>query len=1170
MILNPQFQPFDAESVSTSSTLKSILGQPILHIFWTECSDIDTYKNSTKDEVQNWLTILKKCGVPHDWMVVLVEAPERKMSNKLLPRTSVLDKLKTDVGTKNAERCYSLLDPTRTHDPKAGESWQTLLHRLRLLLLQAYNRTLTRFEENMRSQREKRNDPKWNFCDYFLLQEELAFVYESLGVFDEALVQYDELDALFTGVVLNCNVAESPKWLEDFCGEFSDWSGLSLTPEDNARLRLCIMQKTPSLLDVRNYMFARQSQMLLNMSQPFEVARRCLAFLHNGVQELTILDVSCPKGSIACWILLSALEVLKTCQDMSQSSSSQVQQFCLYTAELWSYCREKLYQLGELCGLLPKCEPSSDQLHFVVELSSGIRDKTGPVERLKEALCSKSAFQKYYLELSESAISTYKHIGRIRSARMVGLELAKFYCELGQVQKALNFLVDGLKTFEMESWSLLKVQTLIETARCYEQLQDSERLARTAAQLACAPCLLDHNEKLEFCSRMFNSVKALQNVPTFINAEDLLEVKIIKLATPEKVTPGSKLDLELEITSRFPTDVPIDEILVSLTFVEPMLLSPSTDEADKKSLTSKPKRTTVRHLKTSSVVQRSPSTKSTSSTVSSLMSLETTVIDEEIDTNESTLDDSCVQDENRLEMSETFDYKQDKSLASVRLVCKNSARVLKRKDSSGTFLQEGSIKKTDFTHCFQITPEDKVLKPGSNNFTLTTTCHDIGQYTLNQLCVKALDKKMELLSDQWMTLRKTKFNVITESHSFSTSIPSQSPFLAGFAQDVVLNIFTGSHSLNEDTKIRLKCSHGLFIANAQGTPQESVLVIDGLKAKPFESISATLKVKADLPLSKDGAFIEHRFMIEDPWEKGQETVLPLLFRPPFTTVAKIQTASTRKFVQVSFQANCEDEAVFALKNATIEGVDKDLEFKAINPAHEVLVLKRHSISSLIWELLTKDVPNELKLKIKVFYGKSVGEQNTEFSVQEKEPFVAAFDFKDFKTQYLLKCKIDPSKGELCRASSICALSIMVEQLNDSTYKSLMYEVLADQGMWAVCGQSSGVIDMDMAKKQTLVVEVMPLTGGHLALPKVRLSKYIPPSTGQSSEGSHEVGKVPASGSMPRLEPFAPGQVYNQTRTARVHVLPAPNAHNSSSLGSNFGSNPRLHDSKFNSMSLQLP
>ena len=65
----------------------------------------------------------------------------------------------------------------------------------------------SRFEENMRSQRERRNDPKWNFCDYFLLQEELAFVYEMLGQFDEALVQYDELDALFTQFVLNSHIA---------------------------------------------------------------------------------------------------------------------------------------------------------------------------------------------------------------------------------------------------------------------------------------------------------------------------------------------------------------------------------------------------------------------------------------------------------------------------------------------------------------------------------------------------------------------------------------------------------------------------------------------------------------------------------------------------------------------------------------------------------------------------------------------------------------------------------------------------------------------------------------------------------------------------------------------------------------------------------------------------
>ena len=80
--------------------------------------DVDTYKNSTKDDIMNWITTLKKCGVPHDWMVILVEAPDsRKATNKLLPRASVVDKLRTDIGTKNADRCFSLLGTYLNPDP---------------------------------------------------------------------------------------------------------------------------------------------------------------------------------------------------------------------------------------------------------------------------------------------------------------------------------------------------------------------------------------------------------------------------------------------------------------------------------------------------------------------------------------------------------------------------------------------------------------------------------------------------------------------------------------------------------------------------------------------------------------------------------------------------------------------------------------------------------------------------------------------------------------------------------------------------------------------------------------------------------------------------------------------------------------------------------------------
>lgn len=63
------------------------------------------------------------------------------------------------------------------------------------------------------------------------------------------------------------------------------------------------------------------------------------------------------------------------------------------------------------------------------------------------------------------------------------------------------------------------------------------------------------------------------------------------------------------------------------------------------------------------------------------------------------------------------------------------------------------------------------------------------------------------------------------------------------------------------------------------------------------------------------------------------------------------------------------------------------------------------------------------------------------------------------------------------------------------------QVLADQAVWAVCGRAAAVIDMGVSAKTTLTVEVMPLVGGHLQLPKVRISKYIPANSGPGVAGT---------------------------------------------------------------------
>lgn len=53
------------------------------------------------------------------------------------------------------------------------------------------------------------------------MQEELAFMYEMLGMYEDALVQYDELDALFTQFLLNHNAGGESMVHSENC--FQGW-----------------------------------------------------------------------------------------------------------------------------------------------------------------------------------------------------------------------------------------------------------------------------------------------------------------------------------------------------------------------------------------------------------------------------------------------------------------------------------------------------------------------------------------------------------------------------------------------------------------------------------------------------------------------------------------------------------------------------------------------------------------------------------------------------------------------------------------------------------------------------------------------------------------------------------------------------------------------------------
>ncbi|EHB08230.1 Trafficking protein particle complex subunit 10 [Heterocephalus glaber] len=431
--LESNFVPFKEELLPKEGN-KALLTFPFLHIYWTECCDTEVYKATVKDDLTKWQNILKAHSSV-DWLIVVVENDAKKKNKtNILPRTSIVDKIRNDFCNKQSDRCVVLSDPLKDSS-RTQESWNAFLTKLRTLLLMSFTKNLGKFEDDMRTLREKRTEPGWSFCDYFMVQEELAFVFEMLQQFEDALVQYDELDALFSQYVVNFGAGDGANWLTFFCQPVKSWNGLVLRKPIDMEKRELMQRREATLLDLRSYLFSRQCTLLLFLQRPWEVAQRALELLHSCVQELRLLEVSVPPGALDCWVFLSCLEVLQRiegCCDRAQIDSN-----IAHTVGLWSYATEKLKSLGYLCGLVSEKGPNSEDLNRTVDLLAGLgaeRPETAstaqsPYKKLKEALSSVEAFEKHYL--TSSLLASDQHLksgstfARRYSALLGGLQTAR-------------------------------------------------------------------------------------------------------------------------------------------------------------------------------------------------------------------------------------------------------------------------------------------------------------------------------------------------------------------------------------------------------------------------------------------------------------------------------------------------------------------------------------------------------------------------------------------------------------------------------------------------------------------------------------------------------------------------------------------------------------------------
>lgn len=175
-------------------------------------------------------------------------------------------------------------------------------------------------------------------------QESLANSYEGVNLFEDALLQYDELEASFHTVLKEKNLS---------------WFGTLITPttkDDSSPLlsitkkpyRDLILANTISVFDFRIYILARQCELLARTGRIDEVSRRVSAFLGvfgRRLREVEVgvvvshaslaahdLQITLPPFFVESWAYSSALSVVEQCDLWSSALTMEGNKLAAFNA----------------------------------------------------------------------------------------------------------------------------------------------------------------------------------------------------------------------------------------------------------------------------------------------------------------------------------------------------------------------------------------------------------------------------------------------------------------------------------------------------------------------------------------------------------------------------------------------------------------------------------------------------------------------------------------------------------------------------------------------------------------------------------------------------------------------------------------------------------------------
>ncbi|XP_039029617.1 trafficking protein particle complex II-specific subunit 130 homolog [Hibiscus syriacus] len=345
---NPVFlENLPAEFVlTTDARLRSRFPQE-QYLFWfrepyatlvlATCEDLDEFKNILKPRLKVFAQ-----NDEREWFIVFVSRahPSNDQDTKMAKK--VYARFEADFSSKKRERCckFDMYGP----EPNFWEE-------LEFSIIESIKNTLDRriqfYEDEIRKLSEQRFMPIWNFCNFFILKESLAFMFEMAQLHEDALREYDELELCYMETVNNSGMHR------EFGGLDRGDDQAALLNPGNKSLTQIVLDETFREFEFRQYLFGCQSKLLFKLNRSFEVASRGYSFIISFSKSLESNESMLPFCMREVWVITACLTLISatgTRYNGEDEAPEIEKEFYRVQGDLYSLCRTKLLRLAYLIG----------------------------------------------------------------------------------------------------------------------------------------------------------------------------------------------------------------------------------------------------------------------------------------------------------------------------------------------------------------------------------------------------------------------------------------------------------------------------------------------------------------------------------------------------------------------------------------------------------------------------------------------------------------------------------------------------------------------------------------------------------------------------------------------------------------------------------------------------